>query len=392
MPAIGIHHTATTDEPWDGPAAVAAMPNDDKVLHYCHAWESQEAADATHKEGDDDADDRKGNYKFPHHKTDGGPANLAACRNGLARLSGANIPDADRAGVKAHLQAHMDDAQKGKKADDIVRFPLVDEAAWARAGQLGNLVNAERVRERAGRVQKASDRGDFFRFTNVSGSTATLDIYDEIGFWGVNASDFQRQLNTVTASNLTVHVNSPGGDVFDGIAILNMLRAHPADVHVVVDGQAVSAASFISMAGKTVTMMPNSMMMIHDASGMCMGNSSEMQTMADLLDKVSNNIASIYAARTGGTVDDWRDVMRAETWYSAEEAVKAGLADRVGDTDSPSELETVTASWNYSFYNYDGRNSAPAPRLVARTRRVEDRMPEWNPEAFRLAMKERAAQ
>lgn len=112
MPAIAVHHTATENSAWDGPAAVAAMPNDDEVLEYCHAWQSAEAASEEHEEGDDDADDQKGSYKFPHHRTKGGPANIPACHNGLARLAGADIPDADRAGVRAHLQAHIDDANK----------------------------------------------------------------------------------------------------------------------------------------------------------------------------------------------------------------------------------------------------------------------------------------
>ncbi|MEV7389617.1 head maturation protease, ClpP-related [Streptomyces sp. NPDC091215] len=111
--ALPVHHTATVDEPWDGPAAVAAMPNDDTVLEYCFAWQSDEAAATPHKEGDDDADDKKTSYKFPHHKTKGGPANLAACRNGLARLEGSSIPEGDKAGVRAHLQAHLDDAGDG---------------------------------------------------------------------------------------------------------------------------------------------------------------------------------------------------------------------------------------------------------------------------------------
>ena len=89
------------------------MPNDDTVLEYCFAWQSDVAANTPHKEGDDDADDQKANYKFPHHKTKGGPANLAACRNGLARLEGSKIPESDKAGVKAHLQAHLDDAGDG---------------------------------------------------------------------------------------------------------------------------------------------------------------------------------------------------------------------------------------------------------------------------------------
>lgn len=125
--ALPVHHTATVDKPWDGPAAVAAMPADDAVLRYCHAWEDEAAASVPHREGDDDADDRKGNYKFPHHEDEAGPAFLAACRNGLARLSAASIPDADRDGVKAHLQAHLDD---GKDDDDT--SSSAEMPAWLR--------------------------------------------------------------------------------------------------------------------------------------------------------------------------------------------------------------------------------------------------------------------
>lgn len=124
--ALPVHHTATVDETWDGPAAVAAMPNDAKVLKYCHAWQDTASDDgSTADDPDGDADDKKSNYKFPHHKTQGGPANLAACRNGLARLSSADIPDSDQAGVKAHLQAHLDDGG-GKSADD-----RSDQEMWA---------------------------------------------------------------------------------------------------------------------------------------------------------------------------------------------------------------------------------------------------------------------
>jgi ATP-dependent protease ClpP protease subunit len=125
--ALAVHHTATVDEPWNGPAAVAAMPNDDTVLEYCHAWQSEEAAATPHKEGDDDADDQKGSYKFPHHKTKGGPANVNACQNGLDRLSGAKIPAGDDAGVRAHLQAHLDDAKGAEDHTD----PPIDAAAFA---------------------------------------------------------------------------------------------------------------------------------------------------------------------------------------------------------------------------------------------------------------------
>lgn len=126
--ALPVHHTATTDAAWDGPAAVAAMPADDAVLKYCHAWESDEAASVPSRQGDDDADDQKQNYKFPHHAGKGAAANLAACRNGLARLSGAQIPDGDRAGVKAHLQAHLSDGS----GDDGDASDRAEVPAWLR--------------------------------------------------------------------------------------------------------------------------------------------------------------------------------------------------------------------------------------------------------------------
>jgi len=135
---IPVHHTATVDTPWDGPAAVAAMPAEYATLHYCHAWETPEATASPHKPGDDDADDVKGNYKFPHHTGVGSPANIPACRNGLARLSRASIPDTDRAGVKAHLQAHIDDHNKGagSSAGDHQHHDLTAEQAHQIAASL----------------------------------------------------------------------------------------------------------------------------------------------------------------------------------------------------------------------------------------------------------------
>jgi ATP-dependent protease ClpP protease subunit len=126
--AIAIHHTATVDTAWDGPAAVAAMPAEYADLHACHAWQSADADSSSHAAGDDDADDKKGNFKFPHHETKGGPANLAGCRNGLARLSSADIPAADEAGVKAHLQAHLDDGSKSDAGNHADSGPGLDPA------------------------------------------------------------------------------------------------------------------------------------------------------------------------------------------------------------------------------------------------------------------------
>lgn len=257
----------------------------------------------------------------------------------------------------------------------------VDEGVWARAVRLGNLTSEDRIREHAARAQKLSNKTDFFSIRDATAEVAHVSIYDEIGFWGVSAQDFAAQVKGITAPSITVHINSPGGDVFDGVAILNTLRSHPATVDVVVDGLAASAASFIAMAGDTVTMMPNASMMIHDASGVCMGNTADMVAMADLLDKISDNIASVYATRAGGSVNQWREVMRGEAWYTADEAVEAGLADRVGELDTPTKTPAKNG-WNLSFFNYDGRGNAPAPVLAARVETFT-----FDPEVFRAAIR-----
>lgn len=252
----------------------------------------------------------------------------------------------------------------------------------------GRMTTAERVRAGLPRAQRLSGSADWFRITDHGpGADARVDLYDEIGFWGVNAADFNAQLGAITSDRVSVHVNSPGGDVFDGIAIMNLLRAHPAPVDVVVDGLAASAASFIAMAGDTVTVMPNAEMMIHDASGLCMGNPADMASMADLLNHVSDNIASIYAGRAGGTAEAWRTAMKAETWYSADEAVAAGLADAVGEVAGGKKpVAKATAAWNLSFYAYTARAEAPEPQ--ARTE--PPLVLEFDPQLFRNSMKEAA--
>lgn len=193
----------------------------------------------------------------------------------------------------------------------------------------------------------------WYRVQNVSADTVEVAIYDEIGYWGVTASDFVAELQGIDTKNITLRVNSPGGDVFDGLAILNSLRNHPATVNVMVDGLAASAASFIAMAGDSVTMAPNSMMMIHEASGLCMGNAVDMRELADLLDKTSANIADIYARRSGRPADEHRSAMRVETWYSDQEAVDAGLADAVLGSDTKAENKTASATINASAVPQD---------------------------------------
>ena len=203
--------------------------------------------------------------------------------------------------------------------------------------------------------------------TKTNESVATLRIFDVIDSWGgpfgVSAKEVAQALDEL-GSNITdldVHVNSPGGEALEGIAILNLLRAHPARVTVTVDGLAASAASFIAAGADELVMARNSQLMIHDAWGLVVGNAEDMRDLAGTLDKLSDNIASIYAEKAGGKVEDWRSAMKAETWYTADEAVKAGLANSV----LSAEEAQPSNAFDLSVFAHAGRSDAPAPFIPA---------------------------
>jgi ATP-dependent protease ClpP protease subunit len=205
------------------------------------------------------------------------------------------------------------------------------------------------------RAQARKD-GSWYQFRNVASDEAELFLYDEIGGWGTLAEDFIAELKAVTSPKLRVRVSSPGGSVFEGVALANALRAHPAEVTVQVDGIAASIASVIAMAADRVVVQPQAMVMIHDASGVCLGNAQDMQDMASLLDKISDNIADAYSAKAGGTRDEWRTRMRAESWFTAEEAVEAGLADEMlpARKAQPGEAEPEMRQFDLAAYGYTG--------------------------------------
>lgn len=158
---------------------------------------------------------------------------------------------------------------------------------------------------------------------------AEISIHDAIGSWYINAQDFLAQLKNITAKDITLTINSPGGSVFDGIAIYNGLRAHSANITVRVLGVAASIASVIAMAGDKIIMPENTFMMVHSPLNALYGNAGEMRDMADLLDKVESSLLATYAARTGMSPEDIKVLLDAETFMTAAEAVKLGFADEM---------------------------------------------------------------
>jgi ATP-dependent protease ClpP protease subunit len=211
-----------------------------------------------------------------------------------------------------------------------------------------------------------------------AGDAATIRIFGDIGesWWGdsVSATSFADELDALgrNVRSIELRINSPGGDMFDGVAIYNTLRNHSARKTVYVDGLAASAASVIAMAGDEIVMGTGTQLMIHDASMLVWGNADELRKQAAVGDQLSEGMASIYADRAGGAAATWRAAMQAETWYSGQEAVDAGLADRVVQRESDAEPvdASVAAMLRRSrvaaHYRYMGRASAPAPQTPVR--------------------------
>jgi ATP-dependent protease ClpP protease subunit len=170
----------------------------------------------------------------------------------------------------------------------------------------------------------------------------TISIFDVIGEdgWsggGVTANRISAALRSIGSKDITVRINSPGGDMFEGIAIYNLLRAHPAKVSVEVLGWAASAASIIAMAGDDIRMGRGSFMMVHNAWGVVIGNRHDMREAATLFDQFDAAIADIYAARTRMKRADIEQLMDAETFMAAAQAVEYGFADVVDDAQIHAE-------------------------------------------------------
>jgi ATP-dependent protease ClpP protease subunit len=200
---------------------------------------------------------------------------------------------------------------------------------------------------------------DWYRIRNQISGPTQLHIYDEIGYFGVSAMDLIRDLADVTGP-IEVHLNSPGGEVDDGIAIYNTLSSR-RDVSVVIDGAAYSIASVIAMAGNPVLIARQATMMVHDGFTMAIGNAQDLRDQAERLDRASNNIASIYSDHTGKGPDYWRQIMKAETWFSGQEAIDAGLADRFLDSGAGRQVMPSSDTWDLDVYRGRGR---PEPRTT----------------------------
>lgn len=320
------------------------------------------------------------------------------------------MPGISNAGKKTPEAPYGTDteyADPGYQNDGQKRYPIDTEAhcraAWSYINQRKNAAKytAEQVSAIKTRIRRAGKKFGiefaensvpqpvngtlpqgvgWYQITARADAPHEITIYDEIGDWGVTAGQFVNDLAGLRGDEITLRLNSAGGEVFGGIAIYNALRNHPAKVTTYVDGLAASIASVIAMAGDHVEMSPNSTLMIHDAQSAAAGDAADLRQMAELLDKTSNNIASIYAEKTGGQASDWRELMQATTWYDAGEAVDAGLADAVTRRDGAPPAAVAALQPQPVLARADDTTQTNAAD--------DDWFSAWNPDDFRRALKE----
>lgn len=209
-------------------------------------------------------------------------------------------------------------------------------------------------------LQDNRGRGAGFR-AETSGDVASLYLYDAIGIWGIEAGPFVKEVRGLKASALELRINSPGGDVFDARAMKAALEDFDGKITAYVDGLSASAASFIMMAADEIVMADGGFVMIHNAWGLTIGNAEDHRTQAQLLDKVDASIVADYVNRTGASEKQVRQWMADETWFTAQEAVDAGFANRVAETPAKASAQ----AYNLTAY-------ANAPAALIKPAAVED--------------------
>ena len=164
-----------------------------------------------------------------------------------------------------------------------------------------------------------------------------IDVYggigDEFDEGGVTAVSFVRALRDADGEDVTIHINSSGGSVFDANTMAEALRGYKGHTTASIEGLAASAASYFALTADDVVINPSALMMIHNPWDFAVGDAEDMRKKADMLDKARSTISAQYARKTGRTIDEIEGLMDAETWFTATEAVEFGLVDRMSDSE-----------------------------------------------------------
>ncbi|MFC9540786.1 head maturation protease, ClpP-related [Lysinibacillus sp. NPDC056959] len=210
---------------------------------------------------------------------------------------------------------------------------------------------------------------------NINASTTEIVIYGDIGesWWydSISASDIDALLKDVMTENITVRINSPGGDAFDGITIYNRLKDHDAKVKIIVDGWACSAASIIAMAADELVMNTGSMLMIHEASTGIWGTKKDLEKEAELLSKLDRSLVDIYMTKAIVEREEIEQMVNNETWFTADEAIAIGFASTsiVKDTADDDEIKTDAEAFKNSVLARFKQESSPKQNILTKFQR-----------------------
>ena len=210
--------------------------------------------------------------------------------------------------------------------------------------KLRQLLN-DNARSRGERTERAPVRAQ------ATGDRVAVYVYDVIdAYWGASAKAVIEALQGAAGRPVDLHINTPGGDVFECRAMISALRAHAPGVTTYVDGLAASCGSWLMLAGDQVHIADGAMVMVHNSWTMTWGNKAELRSTADLLDKIDGAIVAEYARKTGKTAGELAALMDTETWLTAQEALAAGFVDAV-DGAAPGEPDAGANRWNLAAYD-----------------------------------------
>jgi ATP-dependent Clp endopeptidase proteolytic subunit ClpP len=172
----------------------------------------------------------------------------------------------------------------------------------------------------------------WYNIQNKAGETADVYIFDEIGTYGITAQEFITDIKDLKDTPINLRINSLGGDVFDGMAMYNVIKRREAKTTVYIEGIAASIATIISLGADEVVMAENSLFMIHNAWGGTMGEAKDMRKTAETLEKITGELTDIYRKKTGLSYDALAEMMDEETWLNANEALEMGFIDTISDS------------------------------------------------------------
>ncbi len=193
-------------------------------------------------------------------------------------------------------------------------------------------------------------RGAGIRSEVSDDDTTTIYVYDVIdSFWGVSAADFTRELAAAKTGKVVLRINSPGGDVFEARAMMTAIAEHPATFTAKIDGLAASAATALTLACDTVEIADGGFYMIHQAWTFAMGNADDLTATAALLSKIDDQLVKGYVDKSGKPDAEVRALMKAETWFDAEEAVAAGFADSKIEVTAKGDKTAKASARIYDF-------------------------------------------